>query len=703
MLRSFIIALFAISCSQVGQEPEIKAAHRGQTAPVPKPPEIVFDTTFTPGSGVGLWKMEVTEAIDALVALPDPDKTDAGFRAAFKVTKASTDVYLAHEIGDVREWTADGIPEETYPEAAEPAPTKDSAALLEATSQHYAAGLAYLTLKDKASATRCMKALVKKGEWNAAAVLAYELGDTATRDKALDTLHGDSQDDRVRSVIERAIDAKKMDTAAELAKRYGWTLDDPEFEDALVATGNAKAIARIVDVKVEKWLAYVNKQSDEVNPNDGYILANCVTGVTNYLGYSSDAWSGSQPISEIVKLSRIDKPAALALARKLLTNRHTNVVSIGEEDYSGEGGTYSNRVSGTVEFYQFVKSDPELKRLYLRQVSGWATDSVKERSLTQDEREGIGGWQSSALEDSCNIGVPSNALLALVKKSGDADLIRVWQNNIVLFERVETIDYESKQLVRADLPFQRYLLGMPEGDPGQADPYVYGEVSNADLERMWMEFKLPVIADEGGPRYKTTDEQQAALKIIRDLSYSNPEEAGKTTRYLILSGYRGAELDGWVNGYRLSDIELGVAYALIDAGRPQAARKIVVAKIAEEVERRRAAIEEGGNNLIALVGQPYKAATDNAYAAEAVAKWRLKNPLVDPDTEEEAAVLVATVLPALKAKAPATFETFIVSEARSNRRGAYDAELSARNAAGDLAGVQRLTDLLSHKDPVASR
>lgn len=698
MLRFFSIALLAISCSQVGQEPEIKAAHRGQTAPVPKPPEIVFDTTFTPESGVALWKSEVGEAIDALAAMPDPDKTDAGFRAAFKVTKASTDAYLAHEIGDVRAWTADGIPEPVYEGYAEPVqsvPTKDSASLLEATGHRYAAGLEYLALKDAASATRCMKALVKIGEWNAAAVLAYELGDNATLYKALDTLAADGQDDRVRSVIERAIEAKKMDAAAELAKRYGWSLDDPAFEEALVATGNAKAIARIVDVKVEKWLAYVNKQSDEANPNDGYVNANCVTGVTTYLGYSSDAWSGSQPISEIVKLSRIDKPAALALARKLLANRHTNVVSIGEEDYSGEGGTYSNRVAGTVEFYQLVKSDPELKRLYMRQVSAWATGSIVERQLSDDERQDVQYRMSSVLEDTCNIGVPSNALLALVKKTGDADLIKVWAGNIALLERVDRRDYDSQQWVSEPMPFARYLLGMPEGDPGKADPYTYGEVSAMDLKRLWGELNLPIIADEGGPRYKTEAEQQAALKVASGLRWSNPEEASRTMRTLVLSGYRGHEIEDWGND--------GIAYVLIDAGRPEAARKIIVAKIAETVGAQRQEIESGGGKLVELLNRPYIAAAANAQTAGVVAQWRLDNPPVDPDTTEEATALVAMVLPVLKAKAPAEFETFIVSEAKQGRSGAYDAELSARNTAGDILGVQRLADLLSHKDTVASR
>ena len=63
---------------------------------------------------------------------------------------------------------------------------------------------------------------------------------------------------------------------------------------------------------------------------------------------------------------------------------------------------------------------------------------------------------------------------------------------------------------------------------------------------------------------------------------------------------------------------------------------------------------------------------------------------ISPHTFAQTNDIVAPVVSVLKAKATALYERYLLECSAHGDTALYDAELAARNAAGDLAGVQRL-------------
>lgn len=608
-------------------------------APAPKPVEPAvlpaYDESLDSPEEIEAWRTETLAVLAEHVLLPDPDAVDAKYAVHFKVTAES----LALEVGDTKEWDV-GYNPHVPPATPAKKPTAAEAARLEAGDEEFAAGLAYVALGDKAAARRCLSALKDEVEWNAVATLALALGDEEELHAALDVLVADGRDDLVVSVVGDAIAAGKSDRALALAKKYEVDLGSDELYDTILAralAGDAKMLVPYVEKQAERWATLSADSPAEV--------------MTSY-----DAFGHWVPSVELVVLAaKSDKNAALELARGYLADPRFNAVAW---LHCGEGcGTVP--VSGTVELYQLAKTDPELKAAYLARVRGWGAVAFKDEYVE---------WDGDTL----------GALMAKVRKTKDADLIKAWDD--ALQPSGEDAGFVN---------FLRSVLGLP-GSVANLDPYSYGKISVADLRKLWIAFEFPVAP--ATPRYAASRFEEALATADALYASEKSEEADRVYVALLRSGWKPAPNDvPAVDTQRPTELML----ALAEAGYPDAALEEVVARIGQDVIEARDGRWLSGEAVIEFLGRPetVRMANEAADAAREGNAGTDKPRGISPHTYAQTNDIVAPVVAVLRAKAPALYERYLLERNAHGDTALYDAELAARNAAGDLAGVQRLAGI----------
>ncbi len=674
-MSRFIMLLVLASCGTeiTDRTPPIRMPKPKQVAVAPKPPEIVFDTTFTPESGIRLWESEVSAAVDALLAAPDPVKTEETYAAFFKVTDSSA----------YRMLTDDGQEGYSYhwPDSAG-TPTIESAKTLEARDEEYEAGLQYLVLGDKKAVSRCVKALKSEGEWAAVAVLALELDDDAVLDEAMSKVDGSAVD----NIVERALESKDFRQADRLASKYGVSFDHWQFQELLKESGNPKYLADLIEKQIKPW-PYISAWQVEL----GLIPA---TGVL-YEVCQSEPEEGSVSVCApdltlMVKLARADRKAALGFAKRFLSSPRSNVA-----------------VDGSIDLYKIIKSEPDLKELYLRQTRAWSVDFPNLKFLREireaDEPELLAIWKTYVNDFAPKMSTVASAELRSERIPYFLACRSDRRNYQIPVELDKCLSWEEH--VRG-FALAKQLLGMPNGSLAYVDPFVYGDISTDEINRLWKEFKLPV-PDPNGPKYTTEAEQQEALKTMEAFGKwptYNPVEADTIHVALIQSGYNDDNYIQWMSsGRRESDGGKAIDYALLQAGYSSSARRTLVDAIQQRVIADWDVLTQAGAKLSQLLEQPFVSATENAKQTQTVAQWGLPTKPVHPNTDAEAIAIIAKVLPILDGRVIEQHDTILVSLAMHGDRSFYEAELSSRNTAGDLSGVQRLTDLMTRATAVVSR
>ncbi len=663
---TLILALFSlmIACEQEPVAPPV-----APRPPAPKPDYIV--SLDEPGE-VDTWKKNTIELATSLSNPPDPKVLD-GYEASFRVTDASVRTFL-EDPSQLSGWPEDfkldardriyGSP------AADPEPFVGNAATaseLETTGEHFEAGLHYAALSDKVGVERCIKALERKVEWNAIAILAYKIGDDDKLYLAMDKLRELSLYDRMESVIGRAIQDKQIPRATEIATHYGWKLESGKWDRQLEAAGDVAVKTRLVARRITHWIEVAQKSCQ----GDMEIKA-CEGQAYTLRAASCDGPDETVPdLAGIVKLASIDRAAAMKLAREFLESRYANVVAVA--DWCGEGGEGS-MVAGTLEFYTLVRGEPDLKAKYLGKTRSWATGAIVLQKR-EETREEYWDWKGENYTK-----LPSYQFYVAVKALGDQDLIAAWSDNLALIARLPVTEYENQNVVALD----RSLLGVPGGDVKAVSAFRYGEINQQDLVRIWNELKLPTPP---AGSTMTLAQIEQAMATAEELERTGYQKEALSALLLPLP----LEMQNLSTQDAKVQLRAYAGYLSLQQGNPETARRYIEA----EILVRRAEIAhfnaQSEQELKDALTHPYQVAAQNLE----IMKRRGDDSASarKPTAIEDAHAMLRPVMDEIE-KMPTIHDRALIWIALQGDRSFLDLEVAKRTDEGKLAEVQELVGSL---------
>lgn len=629
------------------------------------PPE--FDVSLETDAAVAKWQTDTLALADVVIHPADPKALDA-IEAAFKVTPASVHAYVfppvdPHQAEYEAQRKADDAAYDAAWKAAHPIvpPTAAHAMELEASHDRLEAGRMYAKIGDANGAKRMIKALKADGEWNAAAAIAYAMGDKeeliADMEKMKD--HG-GWDDRMKGLIGDAITDNKLALATELAAHFGWNVEGGDWDKQLGASKDPKVVRGVIQHQVTRW---IEQTSAECRAEDYDGETHCIGPIPP----TSCGYLGSCEIaSGIVRLSKTDPAGSRAIAKEYLDSRYSNVTC-----YAGNGWDVNENACPSLDLYKLVRSDPGLKASYLGKVR---LNGAGGREPSSGEMDGEWSFDGSWKE------------MIAVRALGDKDLLAAWSDAVVAAEAAapkDCTDFDRYYCVQAsnDLKFDRYLLGLPGGSTEIIDPFTHGEISSADLVRVWKELRLPVPAD--GVTAEKLAEVIGAAGALNGRGYE--AEALSTIRTVLSADAQGLSVVD-----SLAQAEEDAVFLRIAKGDTADARKLVSNEVAIQRKSIADTLASADANLAAALVAPYSVAATNARVASE--RQRLGAPVQTTrlGSVEDARKIVAPVIAQLATTGVAAYEAAIVTIARNGDSSFLDAEVKARTASGDLAGVTRL-------------
>jgi len=218
---------------------------------------------------------------------------------------------------------------------------------LEKRGEEWKASRIYQNLGRREDAKRCMSALAKENEWMAAGRLAVELGDLETLNTSVDHLQKEDRISKIRELIRYTLELDQTNLAKHITARMGWKLYDLPW-DTLTWAIQCGATDLIPDILPEFVEDYTDKESDRASERGDLLLA------------------------YITLQAKTNRPKAMEYARKVLAYPRLNVVALLE---CGESCSFSP-VIGTVEFWNMIRTDPALSKIYLDRMDDWFSPLV---------------------------------------------------------------------------------------------------------------------------------------------------------------------------------------------------------------------------------------------------------------------------------------------------------------------------------------
>lgn len=690
---------FALFLAFVGcDEPKVAEPVRPVAVVAPARAAVVlpvnptYDTTFATAEGVATWQAGVNAALDAYAARPPI--TDA--TKWLGIYRPEPRPVLAENYGRPT-WDAPTA----YPADHAPPPVPNASAAdakaLEDTNQKWPAARMYLQLGDTASAKRCAQKLLDEGSNVAAAQISVRTGDTAVLDAAVDKLLAADYLTRLREdVVNVAVWYGEIDMAMRVVERAGWTVSEEIDADDIRAAalrGDTAPLARLIESELAAW-------EEKRFWNDGLWPPNL--------------------IADIVTLARKDRAKALAFAKRFLGMPSANVVayvSCGE-------GCGQTPMTGTFELYALVKSDPQLRAQYLERTRQWLRENGASKEAPAEryiagQDPGYATWNEIEY-----------AYLEGVRKTGDAEFIRIWEEALALCE-----DPFNAQMMRRELglatnpkavgltPADQYVLAWITKQPlpdvsgfeyGNVTVYegggthdqtesdyacdgeegaeslgclltrmrAHGSPDPAKLKAAATELGL-VLSKDDGLRVRA-EELELTRKTIWQLGNQGAEACTLSVR-LARSGYGEPNIVYDCAGQDRVDL----AWLLVDRD-PSILEGLVLSAARQktrDVLDARAAAEE---TVHARLNAPYDAFARNLDASNAPNVNRV--PLPAPASVEAADAIVATVLDAARARVPNAYRRFLAEGDAAGSSAFYDAEVARLTAANDLASLAALTN-----------
>ncbi|MBI5793537.1 hypothetical protein HZA87_00400 [Candidatus Uhrbacteria bacterium] len=671
---TLILALFALLCA-CSQDPVPVAP-----PPEPKPASVPeYNLTLDETAEVNAWKAKTLALASALANPPDSKILD-GWEAAFAVTDESVKAFL--EDPHAQDWGSDSFRLDSHdrtagtPPSVEPfVPNAARASELETLQEHYKAGLHYAALGDKEGVARCMKALERKLEWNAIAILAYQTNDNEKLYAAMDKMRELSWDERMKGIVGRAIEDHQMARAEEIATHYSGNLYGGDWDASLEKAGDPNVMAKLVKRRITHWIELASKSCRDENN-----AITCEGMAYNIEPDIDDDWRVSTPdLAGIVKLAQTDRATALQIARQFLESRYANVVSA--TDSCGEGCS-SAMVPGTLEFYTLVSSESDLRAKYLGKTRAWATGAI---GSMRDEQTGtqVYRWKN----DYDFPMLPSFQFYAAVKALGDQDIIQAWSDNLALIARLEPYNRIGEENAVA---LDRYLLGLPGGSIKAVDAFTYGRISQQELTRIWGEMNLPT--PPAGSTL-TIEQIEQVTTTARDLTMKGYEDEALKVMHSLLP--TETNLNNMMTLQQLGQLRV---YLSLQQGRVEEAQR----SIADEISHRRKEItrwnETSEADFKSALTLPYKVAAENLDLRVMETNGDRSPAVAKPMGMADAHAMLVPVMDEI-AKLPTIHDRALIWTALEGDRSFLDLEVARRTEEGRLAEVQQLLAALPNSIP----
>ncbi|MBI4437981.1 hypothetical protein HY631_03465 [Candidatus Uhrbacteria bacterium] len=672
----FILALSLALCA-CGQDDSQNPPEPLASAPLPE-----YDKTLDEPEEVTAWQRQTIELAQSLATPPDASVLEL-YEAAFKVTDASVQAYIAdtskngqQEDESFRLDFYDRV--QNAPEALPPlVASAASASELEVLQEHYQAGLHYAALGDKDGVARCVKALEHKLEWNAVAILAYEIGDDAKLYAAMDKMREISWDERMQGIVGRAIEDRELARAAEIAKRYGWDLYEGVWDRELEAVGDASVTTKLVERRIMRWIEAAQESCrGDMNAN---LCESMAYDFTN--AFSDDCQSFIPDLAGIVKLAGLDRAAALKLARRFLESRHGNVVAV--QDLCSEM-RYGLTIAGTLEFYQLVRSDLDLKAKYLAKTRGWTTGSIK--VVSNQTGQDVFQWREGS-GINCDSLLPGFPFFQAMKAMGDPDLIQAWSDNLALIERVQ--EDNNPEVCRMAVALDRYLLKLPGGSTEAVNPFLYGQSTPEQLMRIWGELNLLTPPAESKVTLTEADRIVNVSIALKQKGYDS--EALLALKPFLPPSEVQLEYED-----AMAQVEMYVTYLMIEEGDMGPARESIHRELERRHEEMKHREEMTESSLRPALTAPFKVVRWNMAVQTTRGDGVASVP--KPFAVEDAHGMLVPVMDEI-AKLPSLHDAALVWVAQAGDRSFLDSEVARRTQAGSLDSLQTLLFQLPYEIP----
>jgi hypothetical protein len=595
-MYKLILALLcvSVSCTTEGPVPPPPSVEVVQPLPTPR-----VDLSMSHDSAVDEWEISVGDRIRDLQSISHPENM-------FPITD-EFDVGVEVLIGDPNVWNAGWQPE--YLRAEEPVKsqvrTLGEAQALESSDLCWKAVGIYVSLEMPEDALRCGHTLFDKGEYKVAAMTGVLVGDMKlTTDSTTKLLDAD-QPTRAKDIVSYAVRNGHVKAARHVATTHGWVLADL-VKDHLMEEVAMKGDVDAQESFIVRGLKAVSDRSARTQSDD--------------MELDTVTW--------IVLFSKSNPEQAREYAAEYLKNPGVNIfVSVSDEEMYE-----ASAVQGSLDFWDLIKDDPELKDLYFAHIrqffddvwpvhTGKYVDHASESVIIGAHGTTFYDWHGQSMQQGLHD--YTNLLyshLWMVRQKGDPELIEFWVNMIDgLTVRCVHVCSEDFKVPVFEREAGRAVLGRP---------FDY-EAKGLSLTQRYL---LARIAGEGPPNLDSIWEQMASVG-----------------RYNVYGSDYGIEwLFALLTQGRISEknlIEL-LDENNIDSGSLESLRSNFVRSVARwyEVDFR----------LKSLLDYPFRAARVNMAAAA-------RRPDYDnyPDSKDEAWDIVGGVLARLEKELPIQHRDFV--------------------------------------------
>ncbi|NQV89310.1 MAG: hypothetical protein HQ488_03255 [Parcubacteria group bacterium] len=499
---ALILALVVAGCSpQIEDGPPLDSTavtvNVNKQAPAPtsaprqvREPEI--NEVFSNPETLAQWHDSMDAEITSVAAEPDPREMFEAIAATYTISLSN----LEPLFGSKDIWGADYNPNDEYtdpdPDPVAELDTLEQAGYLERQDQKWHAAQIYIAHGNNADANRCAKLLFDEGSYKVAAMVAVMTGDmdmmTAATTKMVDARYVT----KVYDVVRYAYDNDKIQAGRHIVDTHGYDL---------------------VDVLGEQTVGYLARTSQ---PD---LLAPIIESSLALSGgdsWNADQYGSGNLAAGIVTLGRTDPEQARAFAARYIKIPHINVMLLWK---CGEG-CYVSPLIGTLELYQLIKGDPQLKQIYLDRTREFAQEAFpaihvdgEERPRTKSVIHGVieyAEWNNGEMNESYVF-----TYLMAVKATGDQDLIALWT------EMVNDFGHRQGDYSGGPMAFEREIgrgiLGLsvnptaPDLDLSQQ--YLLARLTGAsapDLSPLWDE-------PRDSRRYYSHDPPNASLTWLLNM------------------------------------------------------------------------------------------------------------------------------------------------------------------------------------------
>ena len=485
---ALILVLMVAGCSDpIVDEPVEDSPTQAEPAPVPRAvyqPQI--DETFSNPETLAKWHADIDAEITVSASEADPRELFEAIAATYSISMSNIEALF----GEQETWNSGYVRDygEELDQLPEPK-SLETAAYLERQDQKWPAAQIFFAHGDFVGANRCAKKLFDEGSYKVAAMTAVMTGDLEMMTAATTKMVEKREITRTFDVIRFALQENKVQAARHIADTHDFDLTEvtnTHVARSAAIAGDPSLLPPFIEETLSQW-------------ESGRMYSN---------------FDPSSITADIAILGKTDPEQARGFAARYLKFPDANVVlwvRCGES-------CYATPMVGTVELYELVKEDPELRDAYLDRTREFVNDVFPVIPRDGDEHawgEGTihGVWAEYADWSSDQYdGHLLFTLLMSVRASGDSNLIALWTELLSSFG-TRLGDYNGGNLA-FEREMGRGILGLsvnPAAPDLELDQqYLLARLTGApapDLSPLWDQMSESRRYD----RYETSSQDLSLL------------------------------------------------------------------------------------------------------------------------------------------------------------------------------------------------